>query len=161
MYKYYRKNSYNIMEYDFSSIFEFINYLKKTPTNWNTWRDYRLASKDGDYSFCKTRSLDEAQELCMYGYNEDFNKLVDLKITLEKYIKLSKKKNKQFNYYVGYAPDVKAYLEGSPLSMLDRQSDKRKHIDIYYNSAILGYVSKEEYRGFGYFKGLLPYKLCR
>ena len=57
---------------------------------------------------------------------------------------MSKSKSRQFNYYVGYAPDVKAYLEGNPLSMLNKENPKRKHIDIYYNSAILGDVSSEQ-----------------
>ena len=70
--------------------------------------------------------------------SEDFEKIVTLKHKLEKYIKMSKSKSRQFNYYVGYAPDVKAYLEGNPLSMLNKENPKRKHIDIYYNSAILG-----------------------
>ncbi len=57
---------------------------------------------------------------------------------------MSNNKSRQYNFYVGYAPDVKAYLEGNPLSMLNKQNPKRKHIDIYYNSAILGGVSTDE-----------------
>lgn len=67
-----------------------------------------------------------------------------MKTILEKYIKIQNNKSKQYNYYVGYAPDVKAYLEGNPLSMFDKQTPKRKHIDIYYNSAILCSVSTNE-----------------
>lgn len=144
MYKYYKKNDYIIMEYDFESIFEFIDYLDTTPTNTSIWGTGKLASETEDYDFCKTRSLEEAKEFCKYGYHEDFNKLVELKITLEKYIKLASKRNQQYNFYVGYVPDVKAYLEGSPLSMLNKQNPKRKHIDIYYNSAILARVSTNE-----------------
>ena len=142
MYKYYRKNDYDIMEYDFDSITEFIDCLDKQPINYEVFRE--LHSETSDYDFCKTHSLDEAKKFCKYGYHEDFDKIVKLKNQLEKYIKMSKIKTKQFNYYVGYAPDVKAYLEGNPLSMLNREMPKRKHIDIYYNSAILGSVSTEQ-----------------
>lgn len=144
MYRYYRKEGYNVMEYDFDSITEFINYIDNTPTNIDVWGRRELASQTGDYDFCKTRSLEEAKELCKYGYHENFEKLVELKNTLEKYIKMSNNKSRQYNFYVGYAPDVKAYLEGNPLSMLNKQNPKRKHIDIYYNSAILGGVSTDE-----------------
>lgn len=144
MYKYYRKNNYNIMEYDFSSITEFIDYLDNAPINTNIWGCRSLASETRDYDFCKTRSLDEAKSLCKYGYHENFDRLIQLKNTLEKYIKMSNNKSKQYNYYVGYAPDVKAYLEGNPLSMLNRENPKRKHIDIYYNSANLAGVSTEQ-----------------
>lgn len=132
------------MEYDFDSITEFIDYLDNTPTNLNVWNGRELASETGNYYFCKTHSLQEAKDFCKFGFHENFDKLVELKSTLEKYIKMSNRKNKQYNFYVGYVPDVKAYLEGNPLSMLNKQNPKRKHIDIYYNSAILGDVSTNE-----------------
>ena len=142
MYKYYSNKGFNIMEYDFSSIASFIDYLDHNKVNRNKF--WNLASETGDYSFCQSSGLEEAKDLCKYGYHKDFEKLVELKMTLEKYIKMSNNKNKQYNYYVGYAPDVKAYLEGNPLSMLNKENPKRKHIDIYYNAAILGYVSTNQ-----------------
>lgn len=142
MYRYYNKNGYGVMEFDFSSIAGFIDYLDTAPVKRSVFR--YLESENNDYYFSKTHTLDEAKELCKYGCHDNFEKLVDLKCTLEKYIKMSNKKTKQYNYYVGYAPDVKAYLEGNPLSMLNKENPKRKHIDIYYNSAILGNVSTEQ-----------------
>lgn len=144
MYQYYKKGNYDIMEYTFNSLIEFIEYLDDTPTNTRIWGYNRLSSDGDDYDFYGTRSLNEAKELCKYGYHTNFDKLIELKLTLEKYIKLSMKKSKQYNFYVGYAPDVKAYLEGNPLSMLNKQNPKRKHIEIYYNSAILARVSTNE-----------------
>jgi hypothetical protein len=144
MYRYYNKEDYIVMEYNFDSIAEFINYLDSTQTTRVFESRGNLASDDGDVGFTQTRSLAEAEELCKYGYHRDFEKLVELKYSLEKYIKMKGTRGQQYNYYVGYAPDVKAYLEGNPLSMFDRQNPKRKHIDIYYNSAILGDVSTEE-----------------
>ena len=142
MYRYYDKNGYKVMEYDFSSIASFLEYLDNTPTNTSVFR--RLESHGNDYGFCQTHSFDEAKDLCRYGCHKDFDRLVSLKYTLEKYIKMSRMKQKQYNYYVGYVPDVKAYLEGNPLSMLNKENPKRKHVDIYYNSAILGHVSTEQ-----------------
>jgi len=144
MYRYYRKNGKNVMEYNFDSITEFINYLDNTPTNTDIWGDGELHSNDSDYGFFKTSSLQEAKDLCKYGWHEDFDRLVELKLTLEKYIKMSSKKNKQYNFYVGYAPDVKAYLEGNPLSMFNKENPRRRHIDIYYNAAILSRVSTDK-----------------
>jgi len=143
MYKYYEKSGYDVMAYDFSSITEFIDYLETHRVRTGIFGT-NPSSEQSDYEFTETRSLQEAKDLCRFGYHKDFDKLVELKCTLEKYIKMSKLRNKQFNYYVGYAPDVKAYLEGNPLSMLNKESEKRKHIDIYYNSAILGHVSTEQ-----------------
>lgn len=143
MYKYYSKNGYQVMEYDFDSITEFIDYIDKTPVQEDKF-GRNPSSESGDYSFCKTQNLEEAKKLCMFGYHENFERLAELKRQLEKYIKMQNNKTRQYNYYVGYAPDVKAYLEGSPLSMLNRENPLKKHIDIYYNSAILCGVSTEQ-----------------
>ena len=143
MYKYYQKKDYMIMEYVFDSITEFLEYLDVTPTNTKIWTN-SLHSMTGSYSFCKTKSFEEAVELCKYGYHEDFQRLVELKLSLEKYIKLDKKHAKQYNYYVGYTPDIKAYLEGNPLSMLNRENPTRKHIDIYYNFGVSCSVTSEQ-----------------
>ena len=143
MYKYFKKDDYNVMEFDFDSITEFLRYNDEAPI-CRSFKDESLASNTGTYSFTKTHSYDEAQELCKYGFHEEFEKLVDLKYSLEKYIKMKGARGRQYNYYVGYAPDVKAYLEGSPLSMFDRANPKRKHIDIYYNSSVLCDVSSEQ-----------------
>ena len=144
MYKYYKKDQFDVMEYDFDSINEFIDYLDNTPTNTNIWGRRNLSSNDNNYEFRQTHSLQEAKDLCKFGFHEDFDKLVELKLNLEKYIKKSYKRSKQYNYYVGYAPDVKAYLEGNPLSMFNRQNYQRKHIDIYYNSAVSSSVSTNQ-----------------
>ena len=144
MYKYYKKGDYDIMEYDFDSITECLDYIDSAPINSGVWGYRNLLSETDDYDFCKTQSLEEAKKLCKYGYHDNFEKLVELKNTLEKYIKLSRKKSKQYNFYVGYAPDVKAYLEGNPLSMLNRQYPKRQHIDIYFNVANLVMASSNE-----------------
>ena len=144
MYKYYKKNNYDIMEYNFDSITEFIDYIETHKTNRLAWGSYTLSSMDNDIEFTKTKNIEEAIDKCKYGYHENFDKLIELKTKLEKYIKMSSTKLKQYNYYVGYTPDVKAYLEGSPLSMLNKENPRKKHIDIYYNSAILGRVSTSQ-----------------
>lgn len=141
MYKTYRKNGYNVMYYRFDSISEFVDYLKNAPVQHYAFD--RLASETGSYSFTQTSSLEEALDLIKFGYHEDFEKLVQLKLKLEKYIKMSKKRNKQFNDYIGFAPDVKAYLEGNPLSMLNKKSEARKKVNVYMNTSFYGNTSKE------------------
>lgn len=143
MYKYYEKNNYALMYYEFDSIYEYIEYLDNSKTS-ATWNNKNLHSMIGDYSFCKTKSFEEAKQLCKYGQQENFQRLVDLKLELEKYIKIKDNKLKQINSYVGYAPDVKAYLEGFPLTMYNKETPKRKHIDIYYNAAIPAIVNPSE-----------------
>lgn len=141
MYKKYSKNDYDVMYYRFDSISEFVDYLISAPIQRGKF--HRLASVESDYEFTQTRSFDEAIELIKFGYHEDFEKLVQLKLKLEKYIKMSKKRNKQFNDYIGYVPDVKAYLEGNPLSMLNKRNEIRKKVNVYMNTSFYGNTSKE------------------
>lgn len=141
MYKYYEKNGYKVMYYRFDSITEYVDYLINTPIKRDIFRE--PGSIFGDYDFCKTYSFDEAIELIKYGYHKDFDKFIELKIKLEKYIKYSNKINRQYNYYVGYVPDVKAYLEGNPLSMLNKSNNIKKKVDIYFNSAVTSNISSD------------------
>ena len=84
MYIYYKKDQYDIMEYNFDSITEFIDYLNNTLVNTNVWNLERLSSEKGDFEFCQTNSLEDAKNMCKYGLHEDFNKLIELKLKLEK-----------------------------------------------------------------------------
>lgn len=143
MYKYYRKNGYRVMYYYFDSISEFISYIDNAPIS-NAFIGSTLSSEASDDGWYKTRNMEEAKQLAKYGYHENFDRFLELKAELERYIKISAQRSKQFNYYIGYVPDVKAYLEGSPLSMLNKINPPRKQIDIYYNSANLANASSGE-----------------
>lgn len=139
MYKLYRKSDYNVMHFRFDSITEYITFLKSNPVCSNVFPN--PSSVSGSYDFTETYSLEEAIELCQFGYHKDYDKLIELKLKLEKYVKMSSKKNKQYNDYIGYVPDVKAYLEGSPLSMLNKTNLQRKKIDIYMNTSFYAETS--------------------
>lgn len=136
MYKYYNKNNHMVMNYYFDSITEFLNYIDNTPTADGFINYSDLSSmKTSNNEWSGTRSLEEAENLAKYGYSQNFESFIELKDKLEKYIKLSNKKASQFNFYVGYVPDVKAYLEGSPLNMINRMNPIKKQIDIYFNAS--------------------------
>ena len=92
MYKYYKKDDYDIMEYNFDSITEFLEYIDNTPINDEVYGNRTLESEKNDYDFFETNSFEEAENLCRYGYHENFDKLLSLKIILEKHLKLSPKK---------------------------------------------------------------------
>ena len=152
MYKYYRKNNYNVMEYRFDSIIEFIDYIENTEVRSDIFK--RLSSETGDYDFCKTRTLEEAKKFCMFGYHEDFEKLKELKYKLEKYIKLSRQKSKQspkspcFSFGPATAKPclTKAFSNTKvclptlfcilyPQNKMKNCNDKRNHHSVYYHRA--------------------------
>ena len=51
MYTYHKKKQYNVMEYNFDSIAEFIDYLDNTPVRSDIFK--ALSSETGDYDFVK------------------------------------------------------------------------------------------------------------
>ena len=139
MYRLYKKNDYHVMYFRFDSITEFTDFLNSNSVCFDVFTN--PSSVKDDYHFTKTHSLEEAINLCKFGYHEDFDRLIELKLKLEKFVKMSTKKTKQYHDYIGYVPDVKAYLEGSPLSMLNRNNIARKKIDLYMNTSFAGSTS--------------------
>ena len=149
MYRYYDKDKYQVMNHYFDSIYEFIDYIDNTPTSRGFSNSELHSFRTNRSEWYGTSSFEEAKHLATYGYNEDFDKFVDLKLQLEKYIKVSSTRAKQYNYYIGYAPDTKAYLEGNPLSMLNRINPARKQVDIYFNTSMSCATSTSQIRNRG------------
>ena len=135
----------DLLYYEFDSIAEFLNYIENAPTNIAVWCDPQyLASMEGNYDFCQTNSLEEAISYCRFGTHPDIEKLEHLNIELNKYLTIDNHQSRKRNYYVGYAPNVKAYLEGNPLAMYCKKNPQRKHIHIYYNTSVSAFVSKKQ-----------------
>lgn len=137
MYRYYEKNGYNVMHYVFDSITEYLDYLDKQKTS-EGFRYSSLSSQQvsDEGTWEGTKTYEEAKQLAKYGYKENYDTFINLKNQLDSYIKVGAKRIKQFNDYIGYVPDVKAYLEGSPLCMINKKNPARKQIDIYFNVAV-------------------------
>ena len=144
MYRFYQKDVFEIMEYSFNSLSEFLDYLDNTPINTKVWNKRNLSSARKDDGWSQTKTFQEARELCKFGYHENFDKFLSLKDQLSKYIKISYNSKREYNYYVGYAPNVKAYLEGNPSSMFNKDNSPKKHVDIYYNISVIASVSAKQ-----------------
>lgn len=143
MYKYFKKDKYDIMYYYFDSISEFLDYICNTNIS-KTFSHTKLNSKSYDKDWSGTDTFDEAVSLAKYGTSSEFEHFLTLKKQLDKYIKLNIDKSKQHNWYIGYAPDVKAYLEGNPLSMFNKVNSPKKQIDIYFNTVYHCFTSNEQ-----------------
>ena len=117
MYRYYEKDGYEIMYYRFDSVTEYIDYLTTTTINKRKFPNPKSIS--GNYSFCKTKSFEEALELMKYGYHEDFEKLMELKITLEKYIKLTNKRSNQVEHSAAHTVHVLLFFPAGTILLID------------------------------------------
>jgi len=125
----------DVMEYDFDSISDLLDYINWAPVapSWVS------APKKSEYpeqnpKWYGTDSFEQAFELCKYGqYDEGFDKLNELKMEIDRHIKEIKKQKRQFNDFVGFAPDVASFLNGFPLDMFNHTKHIRKKVDVYYN----------------------------
>ena len=146
---YKTKNGDDVFEHQFYSIAEFLKYLENTPTSSTFQQRESLSSFSSSYDFTGTNSYEEAVKLIKYGYNENFNQFLNYKSKIDKYLQQSKISTKLFNDYIGHVPDVKAYLEGNPLSMLNKCGPKRNKINIYYNCGYACITTIEQVFNFG------------
>jgi len=80
----YDKGKFVVYEYHFNSLDNFLTYIQEGSTNTKSFDEWDLSSIKGSYDFTKTESLDEAIRLCKYGWNEDFERLLSLKTTVDK-----------------------------------------------------------------------------
>lgn len=130
MYKFDKKNF--MMFYEFNSINEFCRFILNTPINYSVFSE--PASVVDYEEFTGTKNFEEAINLLKYGDSYQIENFRFLKKSFDNLLNSKINRNQEFNYYIGYAPNVKAYLEGSPLNMLYKERRKEtKVLDIYFN----------------------------
>ena len=114
---------YWVRHFTFDSLEDYLSYLQTAPTHAAFERG-NLASRAGSEEFTGTKSLEEALDLCRYGWHERFGELVALVERVKRSLDVRIDPRRTFNDYVGFAPDVKAYLEeGIPVTMMSLQNE--------------------------------------
>ena len=133
---------YWIRHFVFDSLEDYLVYLQKAETHEAFLRGAQ-ASEAGSEEFTLTESLDEAIELCRFGWHDGFNDLVALVEKVKRNLDIKIDPNRTFHDYVGFAPDVKAYLEGSPLTMINKPVVHKPLVTIYMNTSYAGNEPRE------------------
>lgn len=133
----------------FDDLYDLVKYIKETPIA-NYWKSKKLASIRGDYDFTKTKSLEEALNLCLSPEIE-MNKFYfeGIRNVVGGLDILTKKRRMEYNFCGSYV-SVPRYLSGNPRSMKRVQRVTEKSlIKVYLNSAYPWYMkeSKIRYRG--------------
>lgn len=126
----------------FNSIKDFEEYL----SSGTTLNGMSEESKDGDFSFTKTHSYKEANNLLLYGDHELQKKIEEkgvakLKANLNKYVV----RRQTFTSVQGFAPHVANYIAGVPNSMINVRMKhiKQNVVTVFYNCAVSGYTSAD------------------
>lgn len=141
MYTTYNKGDHKVMHFRFESITDYVNYLKTAEQQPVFSVQTSMIENE---VFSETESLDEALELLQFGDNKDFGRLTRLVSEIQDSLDMTFDVRRFFNDYVGFAPDVKAYLEGNPLSMINKYDRPDKRITIHINTSYAGDTPKDK-----------------
>lgn len=104
-------------------------------------------SKYDDFSFCGTKTYNEAHDLMLYGDKVLQKKIEaagvsDVRTNIRKYTV----RRQIYSSVVGMAANVPAYIAGAPNSMINvrMQKQKQKVVSVGYNSAVFGGVRVDD-----------------
>jgi len=128
---------YFVRHFVFDSLEDYLSYLESAETHEAFLRGSQ-ASDAGSEEFTLTTDFDEAMRLCRFGWHEGFGGLVAMVEKVKRRLDLKIDPNRTFHDYVGFAPDVKAYLEGSPLTMINKPVVHKPLVTIYMNTSYAG-----------------------
>ena len=120
---------------EFTSMYEFYDYLCKTPIN-DTFRWSKLySSVQADFEFYKTHSFDEAVDLMKNGW-EDMSKKLTKRLEAIKSDVQPAKKAKTVYDVSGYQAIVPLYLNGVPTNMASKKMVVQKQKVITINKDV-------------------------
>lgn len=143
-----------IRHFTFDSIEDYLSYLEKAEVQEAFAGG--ASSETGSEEFTGTTSLEHAISLARFGWHDGFNDLVRLTDDVKRAMDYTPEVNSTFHDYVGFAPDVKAYMEGSPICMINAPVVQKPHIDVYMNTSIDGFADENEV----YLRGAAVLALC-
>ena len=142
MYRFSQHGIYTKYHFNFASLSEFLDYLQTaevSPTFVG-----KEASKRDNFDLLKSHDLDEAIHMCRYGFQQDTDAFYALESQIMRELDMTFDNPRAFNDYVGYAPDVPAYLLGRPLSMINKPNPPRKRLKVYMNTSYSSSVKLEQ-----------------
>lgn len=135
-YETFWRNEWWVRHFLFDSMEDYLDFLSDAPVG-EAFTE-APASEKGSPDFTGTADLEEALELARFGWHEGFSHLVSLVETIKRSLDLNLDPRRTFHDYVGFAPDVKAFLEGTPTSMINQPPHERRRITVYMNTTFDG-----------------------
>ena len=141
-YRTYWQGENLVRRFRFDSLEDYLAYLEGAAVQEAF--EGGAASELGSEDFTGTRDLPHAIDLARHGWHEGFGELVRLTDRVKRAMDYSPEVHSTFHDYVGFAPDVKAYLEGSPLSMVNAPVVQKPHVDLFMNTSIDGFVDEAD-----------------
>lgn len=128
---------------EFNSIDKFIKIINARENNHIMRNEH--SSRNEDYSFTKTKSYKEAEELLKFGY-EDILPQIQKQMNKKMKGQISQRRM-PYNHVVGFAPNVPNAIRGIPQSMINKTvvANKSRTVSIIYSPTGCGHISADEF----------------
>ena len=132
------KDSYRIVKAHYQSLEDQLRHIETAPTNERVFSG-RLSSMDDGSRFSQSDSLEEAIEICRYGYRENLQTFLSLKreivAQLPTVVNLLGTVPSVYGDYV----NIPAFLSGDPECMEEVEPEAEfKRIKVYFNCSYSG-----------------------
>ena len=130
----YEQNYMRVYRVSFRSMGELYMYLKdEPPVNSNVFKS--LSSINNDLSFAGV-SYEWALEYCMGGYEGQYDVILKLQKSIERYVPIKQYSFQMEHSFAGSHPNVPAFVADSPKAMYRRKrSEEKKFCTVYFNLA--------------------------
>ena len=136
-------DSHTLVSFDFANLEELLNYIETTKPEYSYW-GHNLSSRNNNYNFNESHSLEEAIKLCRLG---DMGKYVDVfagQTQLGFNCQNIDNKRKGTLKQYGYRPNIARSRVGHPMQMYHIERDNsRKFINIFFNCNIQGNIPRQ------------------
>ena len=130
----------------YNSIGEFSNTLKRGVTQKPFESEESSNRKERHGDFYGTFDYETADKLLLFGDKDIQRKIEDAGVSkMRNKLKYEALRKQVFSSVVGFAPNVPAYIAGTPNSMINMRQIKTKQrvINVLYNASVSGFVSAE------------------
>lgn len=142
----YSRLGKRVIETSFPGLEEMLYHIEKAPVNTEAFPN-ECYSETGSLSFTGTESLEKAISLCRQGYYEDFGSFMDLQQQLRSHLPTVAFQRGLTTDVYGFAPNVPAYLHGSPKAMYRIvPQPENKFVNLYFNCSYPSTTSYSQIR---------------
>jgi len=153
-----KKNENIIHRNIFDNLYEMVNYIKTTDPFEDKWKMMSVCENADRTRFTGVSSLDEALNLCLNGYKENFGELLFEIEALRNLLPMVTNKRRTQSSVYGFRPNINKLMTGNPNSMYKLvRKEENNFADLYFNVSCSWTTSHDAIRN----KGIITIALIK
>lgn len=125
----------------FKNLWEMVNYIKEKEPYTDIWA---MDSHRYNPSFSGVYSFDDALDLCLNGYKDNFEELKTYTYKLDTMLPFINNKRIVKSAVYGFRPNINKFMSGNPSSMYKLvRKEENGFVNMYFNSSCSSYTSRK------------------